>query len=104
MTASRRNNAMLSRVLFATSVIDAGNGFGNGGEGGKEFVGFVKKRCAFGQGNDTGFRYEFEPIARFVDYFEAGSDLRDELSLGAGTVRFSIIRTNEDSRAMHLFA
>jgi hypothetical protein len=39
-----------------------------------------------------------------VDYFEACSDLRDELSLGAGTVRFSIIRTNEDSRAMHLFA
>jgi hypothetical protein len=39
-----------------------------------------------------------------VECFEAGSDFRDELSLGAGTVRFSIIRTNGDSRAKRLFA
>jgi hypothetical protein len=64
-------------------------------EDSEQFIGFLPEWSQRFLFDDLGFAQQFKPIKGFFDFLKPAFDFTDEISIGLGTLRFTIMSATE---------
>ena len=78
----------------ASALLDFGD---DGDQDGDQLVGFVEQRLELVGRHDLCFDQQLQPVGGFVQFLQATLDLADEIGIGFGTLRLTIVRTDRSA-------